>query len=503
MTRGFYPFVYPFVLALLLAGCLPIPNLRADLKMASPPYRLDPKEVATEYRSLPGYRAPGTPADLNRTFYLRYYAPAAKQADTVDDADTKTDTVLVLMPGIFGGATSFDPLARQLVASRAGLEVWAVDRRANALEDLSALQESLRTRDPEAAYRYYVADAGTPAGFNPVRAEDVGFMRRWGLTAHLHDLHEIVRKARAEADTVILGGHSLGASIAGFYAAYRFPGGPGDSFIDGMLLLDGTLGRTGAFGFTRGLFLGELELIPVGSGYDAGRGPPFVPIGGGPGLFAENDARALMARFRPRALAPDARFPITNLAYMGSRADDDFAVSGVFGTSFGEAVGARYGGNLGAFIIDGPVSSGSRSVAGVAEGYEAVTWTQAGSAREHTDVNDFLRARVAPASDFNEWYFPLRLLVDMSELPLDLSGKDDFVVHGEVTAPTLAVGAARGLVNTADGFSAYSNLRAGALFSSYVVPGFTHIDITTARDNPVVPLFNRWLTQITQLRRSE
>lgn len=495
MTRGFYPLVF----ALLLAGCLPIPDLRADLKVASPPYRLDPREVATEYVSLPGYRAPGTPADLNRTFYLRYYAPAAKQADTVDD----TDTVLVLMPGIFGGATSFDPLARQLVASRAGLEVWAIDRRANALEDPSALRDSLRTGDPETAYRYYVTDAGTSAGFNAVRAEDVSFMRRWGLTAHLHDLHAVVKRARAAADTVILGGHSLGSSIAGFYAAYRFPGGTGDSFIDGLLLLDGTLGRTGAFGFTRGLFLGELELIPVGSGYDAGRGPPFVPVGGGPGLFAANDAKALMARFRPHDLAPDTRFPITNLAYMGSRADDDFAVSGIFGTSFGEAVGAHYGGNLGAFIIDGPVSSGSRSVAGVAEGFDKVTWTQDGTAREHTDVDDFLRARVTMTSDFNEWYFPLRLLVDMSELPLDLSGKDDFVVHGEVTAPTLAVGAARGLVNSLDGFSAYSNLRAGALFSAYVVPGFTHIDITTARENPVVPLFGRWLTQITQLRRSE
>lgn len=492
VTRGFY-----FGLALLLAGCLPIPNLRADLEVPRPPYRLDPQEVATEYRSLPGFPAPGTPADLNRTFYLRYHAPAA------DRVNPKTDTVLVLMPGIFGGATSFDPLARQLVASRAGLEVWAIDRRANALEDRRALQESLRTRDPSTAYRYYVTDAGTPAGFNAVRAEDVGFMRRWGLTAHLYDLHEVVKRARAEADTVILGGHSLGASIAGFYAAHRFPGGPGDRFIDGLLLLDGTLGRTGAFGLTRGLFLGEVELIPVGSGYDAGRGPPFVPVGGGPGLFAANEAEALMARFRPHALAPDAPFPVTNLARVGTRSDDDFAVSGVFGTSLGEAVGARYGGNLMAFLIDGPVSSGSRTVAGVAEGSRAVTWTQAGGAREHTDMGSFLRARVAADSDFNEWYFPLRLLVDMSELPLDLSGKDDFVVHGEVTAPTLAVGAGHGLVGTLDGFSAYSNLRAGALFSAYVVPGFTHIDITTARDNPVVPLFGRWLAQITQLRRSE
>jgi hypothetical protein len=69
-----------------------------------------------------------------------------------------------------------------------------------------------------------------------------------------------------------------------------------------------------------------------------------------------------------------------------------------------------------------------------------------------------------------------------------------------VTAPTLAIGSRRGLVSSLDGFSAYSNMRASAFFSSYVIPGFTHLDIVTAHENPVVPLFNRWLEQVTQLR---
>ena len=491
MTRRCLPIV--FLLALLvLAGCLPIPNLRADLVMPTPPYRLEPQRVATEYVSLPGFPAPGTPAKLNHTFYLRYHASGAE-----------TDTVLILMPGMLSGATSFDPLARQLVASRAGLEVWALDRRANALEDRRALQESLRNRDPEVAYRYYLTDAGTPAGFNAVSAENVGFMRRWGLVTHLYDLHAVVKQARSDAETVILGGHTLGASIVGLYAAYRFSERSGNSFIDGLLLLDGTLGRTGAFGLTRGLFLGELELIPNGSGYEVGRGPPFVLHGWGAERSAASEARSLMARFRPTGLARDTAFPITNLARLGIRADDDFALSAIFSASLGEAVGARYGGNVVAFLIDGPISSGSRTVAGVADGYEAVTWRQGDRTREHTDVTDFLRARVSLESDFNEWYFPLRLLVDVSELPLDLSNQDGFAAHSEVTAPTLAVGAARGLVVSLDGFAAYSNLRAGALFSSYVVPDFTHLDIVTARENPVVPLFDRWLTQITQLRRSD
>ena len=164
-------------------------------------------------------------------------------------------------------------------------------------------------------------------------------------------------------------------------------------------------------------------------------------------------------------------------------------------------------------MLDGPGSSSSRTVAGVAPGFDRVSWSPGDPEREHTAMSAYLRARVTSRSDFNEWYFPLRLLVDMSELPLELSSRTDFAPHSfvphnfaphsEVTAPTLAIGAGRGLVTSLDGFSAYSNLRASALFSSYVIPGFTHIDIVTARENPVVPLFDRWLAQITQLRRNQ
>ena len=479
------------VVLLVLAGCLPIPNLRADLKLPTVAYRTAPLAVDTAYVSLPGFAAPGTPERLNRSYYLRYFV------------DGTPDAILILMPGIFGGAMNFDILARQLVASRPGLEVWAVDRRANALEDHSALERSLKAHDPSFARRYYLENAGTPAGFNVVPADELGFMRRWGLVLHLRDLHEVVKRAHEEAQTVVLGGHSLGASMVSLYAAYRFEDGLGDTFLDGLLLLDGTLGRTGAFGLTDGLLLGNLELVPPGSGYDAGRGPPYVPFGAGPDYYTRLETRALLARFKPDELAPDTAFPVTNRAFFGVRADDDYAGSAAFSASVGEAVGARYGGNLTAFLTGGPESSSSRSVVGVADGFDAVTWTAADPEREYTDLDAYLRARVGLLSDYNEWYFPLRLLVDMGELPLDLADRDDFAAHSEVSAPTLAVGAGRGLVTREGGFSAYSNLRASALFSSYVVPGYTHLDIVSARDNPVVPLFSRWLGQVTQLRRNE
>lgn len=480
------------MLLLSLTGCLP--DIRTDLALPNPPYRLEPSAVSAEYLSVPGYEVADTPRDLNQSFYLRYFAAAP------------TRTVLLLVPGIYAGAANFDIVARQLVAAWPGLEVWAVDRRSNALEDRSALTKSLRARDPDIAYRYYVTGRDTPAGFSPIPPEQLPFMRRWGLEAHLRDLHELVKRARGEAETVILGGHSLGASLVSFYAAHTFKGGgfegerSGDTFIDGLLLLDGTLGRTGAFGLAQSLVLGNWELLPDADGFDAGRGPPYLALGSGPGFYAEGDALTLLAALAPGARSPHADIPMTNRALLGLRTDRDFVASPLFAATVGEPVGATYGGNLVAFLLSGFTSVQSRSVSGVAGGSELVRWSPGDPAREPTDLDTFARSLVLPGTNANEWYFPLRLLIDMSALKLDLTDEPNFVPHSEVGVPTLAVGARRGLVTTTDGFSAYSNLRASSFFSSYVVPGFAHLDLLTARDNPLVPLFGRWLRRVEELR---
>lgn len=476
-------FLFTVTLLLSLAGCLP--DIRTDLALPRPPYRLDPRAVSTEYLSVPGFRAPDTPQKLNRSFYLRYFSASP------------TRTVLLLVPGIYAGAANFDIVARQLVATWPGLEVWAVDPRSNALEDHSALRESLAAQDPDIAYRYYVTERGTPEGFSPLPAEAVPFMRRWGLEVHLRDLHELVKRAHGEAHTVILGGHSLGASLVSFYAAHTFEGDrPGATFIGGLVLLDGTLGRTGAFGIAQSIVLGNWEILPDASGFDAGRGPPYLPVGSGPAFYAEGDALTLLAALAPEEQSPHTRIPMTNRALLGLRTDRDFVASPLFTATVGEPVGATYGGNLVAFLLSGLTSVQSRSVAGVADGFDLVRWSPGDLAREPTDLDTFARSLVLPQTNANEWYFPLRLLIDMSALNLDLTGVPNFVSHSAVEVPTLAVGAERGLVTTTDGFSAYSNLRASSFFSTYVVPGFAHLDLLTARDNPLVPLLGRWLARV-------
>jgi hypothetical protein len=467
---------------------MPIPTVRLDLELPPVTFRVDPQRVHTQYLSVPGVAAPETPEALNQSFYLRYfYRDEAPQA------------VLILIPGIFGGATSLDLFARQLVAANPGLEVWAIDRRANALEDRSAMVQSLLLRDPMIAYDYYVTNYGTTEGFRPLQAEDVPFMRHWGLSVHLGDLHAVVMRARQQVDTVLLGGHSLGAAMAGFYAAARFEDGVGQDYLEGLVLLDGALGRTGGYErLPTGIGLGALELIPGAEALQAGRGKPFIDLVIGPRFFARRETAGLLARFLPDELSPGGYwdFPITNLAALAIGEDDQYGPSTAFSSSWGEAVGARFAGNLTAFILGGVQGARSQTVVGVAEGYDYVSWQRGDPAREHVDITQMVRGWSTLETNRSEWYFPVALALDIGELSVALIDKDDFVPNAQVTLPTLAIGAGRGLIPTLSGFEAYLNARPGSLFSIHIVPGFTHFDIVQAEVNPAVSLFKLWFERL-------
>ncbi len=489
MKRWQLPFVTFASLVALLAACLPIPDVRIDLELPQPSYRIDPDRVTTRYVEVQGYPEPHTPEELNRSFYLRYFV----------EGDTPR-TVLILVPGLFGGAMSFDILARQLVAATPGLEVWAVDRRSNQLEDRSAIVESLRRRNPMIAYRYYIENYASDEGFTPLSADDVPFMGYWGLTTHLMDLHAVVVRARAHAEAVILGGHSLGASLVSLYAAFKLNDSEqpraGEALLDGLVLIDGTLGRTG--GFDRDVFaLGPIRALPTVADLEAGLATPYLTFPRGPAYFREAEVAALLARFKPDELSPGGfvDFPATNRAVVGILADARHTPTPVFGVTLGEPVGARFAGNIVAVILSGREGVTSRSVAGVAPGFTYVDWRR-GDPPALTDIDRLVRAFSGPHTNFGEWYFPIRLLLDISELSVALRDKAEFVPNATVNVPTLAVGAGRGLVTSLDGFSAYMNARPGAPFSSYILPGMTHLDIITAERNPLVPLLGAWMRRL-------
>lgn len=478
----------PVFLSGMLASCLPLPDIRLGPQTPPPSYRAPVEAVRTSFEPIDGAAAPGTPVELNRTFVLRYHL------------SEPAHTVVVLMPGIFGGATSFDPLARQLVAALPGTEVWAIDRRANALEDREGFRDAIRQRDPQIALDYYGPDRGDH-GFQPVEPDAVRFMAEWGLDVHLEDLDAVVAEARMRFDRVVLGGHSLGASLVSLYAAYtpQMASDPRGDRLAGLLLLDGTLGRTGAFATGAPMpGVWGADLLPTAADLEAGRFPPFLNLFLTPEYYATRAVIAQLGYYRPDDDAPKAltRFPMSNRALAGVSVDDDYHSVPYFGASVGKAANAAFDGNLAAFILTGHHGAGSSSVAGPAPGADRVEWTAGPPGDEHTDLGSHLRSWTHPAADYNEWYFPLRLAIDMGDLDPRLENDPRFVPTSAVTVPTIAFGAGRGLVSDLDGFSTYLNLRYGSPIAAYVLPDFTHLDIVSAAENPVVPILAKWLEQL-------
>ena len=473
------------LVALATVGCLPLPDVSVPMLLQPPSYQVDPGTVRRELRWIDTPAAPDTPAWLDRTGIRRSYLP-----------HTPARLVVVAMPGLFGGAATFDVWARQLVASQPGLEVWAVDRRSNALEDRSGVRLALELDDPGVARAYYAPGGG----FEPLDPASVPFMADWGLAVHLRDLHAVVLEALEVGERVVLAGHSLGAGVVSVYPAFRVPralgGGIGADYVDGLVLLDGSVGRTGALGRADdriGAF--GVTLVPNLEDLRSGRVAPFLRtgLGLGPEIFVRNTVAFTAARLRPDELAPDTRFPITNRALAGVRIDDDYALTPIFSASVGEAVGARFSGNLTAFVLTGVDGMRSRSVVGVAPGVDRVTWSAGEPAREVSDLDAAMLAWTDPDMDAAEWYFPLRLAVDLAQLDPRLDDTPGFVAMDRLDIPALAIGAGRGIVTSPSGFQTYVNTRPGAPVAVVVLPGLTHDDVLQARANPGVPVVLRWL----------
>ncbi len=182
---------------------------------------------------------PGTPAKYNKVFITKYGPSRAKK-------------VLLLIPGTNGGAENFSLVGPELARQVRGLQVWAMDRREQALEDNSMMIKALAGKaTPQQALDYYLGWVLNPAQspkFTPLQAKNFAFMKNWGMKMQLEDARAVIRQARKAGKTVILGGHSLGGSMAAAYAAWDFNGKPGYKEIAGVVAIDG--GLTGTFDAT-------------------------------------------------------------------------------------------------------------------------------------------------------------------------------------------------------------------------------------------------------------
>jgi hypothetical protein len=261
------------------------------------------------------------PARYDRTFVTRFGPASAR-------------TVLVLVPGTVGGAGNFTLLARDLVRRVPGLQVWAWDRRDQALEDHSGFRgPGGRRATAQEAFDFYLGWLANPAitrHFRPLDPRRNAFAGRWGLKVELDDLHRVIARARRGGRRVLLGGHSAGASAAVAYAAWDFGGRAGFRDLDGLVLIDGGLLGSFTVRTLAGVKRALAEIRTKGPWDDLlGLGVPWAAQ-----LFAEVGGQA--AARSPHRLSPFQAFPLlpaffrppvpaTNSGILGFALDADTA----------------------------------------------------------------------------------------------------------------------------------------------------------------------------------
>src|SRR6188472_2066642 len=131
-----------------------------------------PAAAAERVTAIPGAGGPG-PAKYDKVFVTKFGPKNAKR-------------VLLLMPGFYGGAGDFTLDAREIVKRVPGLQVWALDRRSQALEDTGRFADALAGRiGVQQAFDYYLGWLANPAiqpHFQPLDPARFAFAKQWGLS---------------------------------------------------------------------------------------------------------------------------------------------------------------------------------------------------------------------------------------------------------------------------------------------------------------------------------
>ena len=217
---------------------------------------------------------------------------------------------------------------------RADLQVWAVDRRENVLEDTAMFAEGLAgTKSLQEVFDYYlgwISGATPPSHYEFLDSKQYAFAKEWGMEVALNDLRAVVQKARKKGKDVVLGGHSVGASLAISYAAWDFNGKPGYKDLEGTVLIDGgLLGSFDPYNLQQAqeavnLLNQEdqspfLDLLGIGVPEAAGL---FAEVGG---LYAQLDPTGDGSTLQNFPLLPDSFKPSVPATNRGSSATPSIA----------------------------------------------------------------------------------------------------------------------------------------------------------------------------------
>lgn len=400
-----------------------------DWPLAEMPAETEPEPgILRTVLTLPGADAPrnpttgdDTPSELDRAQIVRFRSSTA----------TEARAIVIAVPGIFGGAGSFEMLARHLVrrsvAAGEPIEVWAVDRRSNRLEDLRGLDAAEATQSPDVARGYYLRreTVGGVAFEGYLEQGDVPFMSEWGLAMHLEDLRALIEQIPSDERRarVFLMGHSLGASMTEAFAAWRFGETRGAEMLAGMVLVDGAASPTG---FTEDEYRngtsGGIMSVP---GVDAIRATTrylALPLLGVQ-VYTVAEIAAMSALYAPEAIERDRERSSVLATLMGLTVRELPAMTNeaAFGFAFDDASNG---------LSFAAVSMG-QSTGGPVEGYDSLfgtrlirpsdpaatyTWIDALEVDppELTPLANLAHSWVDGRTNFAEWYFPVRLALDLS-----------------------------------------------------------------------------------------
>ena len=96
--------------------------------------------------------------------------------------------------------------------------MWAIDRRSTPSRTRrSSSRASPGRESPQEVFDYYlgwISGATPPSHYDFLDTSQFGFAREWGMKVALDDARAVVKRAREAGHDVILGGHSVGASLS-------------------------------------------------------------------------------------------------------------------------------------------------------------------------------------------------------------------------------------------------------------------------------------------------
>ncbi len=440
------------------------------------------------------------------------------------------DRVLIAQPGIFEGASAFmnvgaNLVTRALEETGRHIELWAVDRRSNCLEDLDGFRLARRTGDLHDLVDYYYR--GTPydghrfAGFlDPVK--DAAWLGHVGMRQTIDDFNAVITRGIPDPAVrrakVYCGGHSLGGFITGAYATADFDGNPattadaGYEQCAGFFGLD-TLVTNKPMTALLGLDLGDLgpelnEQLKAGSAWHfisvpGVIDPELMGLLSGLGAAADRapDRESDLVSYLPADPAVQFAYRLyhsrswwealtapslrntryTNAALFGVFTDDNSMPLSIVQASSGFFGGGPVADKAFPFgTLGGTLAIPTGQSAWFRRGplYRWIDYDQLGTvplngsgvpytspAKEVTDIRDLARSFAALPMNFVEFYFPTQLAVDAA-----LGTRDSVHPEGLTARPIVDIIAGDG-----------PNLGgASTPPGSPVAAGYNHLDVLTA-----------------------